>query len=123
MDADVIIAGAGPTGLMLAGELRLARVRPLVLERRPRPREVEKAGGLGGQILQLLHYRGLLERFKEASIDPSPAPKFPWGGVHLDLTTWRIPRCTRYSSRNRGSSACSPNAPRSSAPISAAGTR
>jgi flavin-dependent dehydrogenase len=35
MDADVIIVGAGPTGLMLASELRLARVRPLALERQP----------------------------------------------------------------------------------------
>ena len=33
MDADVVIAGAGPTGLMLACELRLAGVRPVVLER------------------------------------------------------------------------------------------
>ena len=33
MDADVIIVGAGPVGLMLAGELALAGVRPLVLER------------------------------------------------------------------------------------------
>jgi 2-polyprenyl-6-methoxyphenol hydroxylase-like FAD-dependent oxidoreductase len=86
MDADVIIVGAGPTGLMLAGELRLAGVRPLVLERHPQPREIPKAGGLGGQILQLLHYRGLLERCKTASTDPSPAPRFPFGGLHLDFT-------------------------------------
>ena len=33
MDADVVIVGAGPIGLMLAGELCLAGVRPLVLER------------------------------------------------------------------------------------------
>jgi len=33
MDADVVIVGAGPVGLMLAGELCLAGVRPLVLER------------------------------------------------------------------------------------------
>ena len=33
MDADVVIVGAGPTGLMLAAELRLAGVRALVLER------------------------------------------------------------------------------------------
>ena len=51
MDADV---GAGPTGLMLAGELRLAGVRPLVLERQPQPRNTPKANGLGGQILHLL---------------------------------------------------------------------
>ena len=37
-DTDVIIVGAGPTGLMLAGELRLAGVEPLVLERQPRIR-------------------------------------------------------------------------------------
>lgn len=86
MDVDVIIVGAGPTGLMLAGELRLAGVRPLVLERRPQPREVEKAGGLGGRILELLRYRGLLDRFVAASPDPNPAPKFPFGGVHLDFT-------------------------------------
>jgi 2-polyprenyl-6-methoxyphenol hydroxylase-like FAD-dependent oxidoreductase len=36
-DTDVIIVGAGPTGLMLAAELRLTGVRPLVLERRRRP--------------------------------------------------------------------------------------
>ncbi len=54
MDADVIIVGAGPTGLMLAGELRLAGVRPLVLERQPQFRDTPKAGGLSGQIVELL---------------------------------------------------------------------
>ena len=86
MDADVIIVGAGPTGLMLAGELRLAGVRPLVLERQPQIRDTPKASGLGGQILELLRYRGLLERFEAASTDPSPAPRFPFGGMHLDFT-------------------------------------
>ncbi len=66
MDTDVIIAGAGPTGLMLAAELRLAGVRPLVLERQPQRRDTPKAGGLGGPILQLLCCRGLLERFEAA---------------------------------------------------------
>ncbi|UBU18702.1 FAD-dependent monooxygenase [Nonomuraea gerenzanensis] len=85
-NADVIIVGAGPTGLMLAAELRLAGVRPLVLERQPRPRDTPKAGGLGGQILELLRHRGLLERFRAACTGPMPAPRFPFGGVHLDLT-------------------------------------
>ncbi|MFI7635550.1 FAD-dependent monooxygenase [Nonomuraea sp. NPDC049400] len=85
-DVDVIIAGAGPTGLMLAAELRLAGVRPLVLERKPQRRDIPKAGGLGGQILELLRYRGLLERFEAACTAPVPAPRFPFGGVHLDFT-------------------------------------
>ncbi|QYC42040.1 Pentachlorophenol 4-monooxygenase [Nonomuraea coxensis DSM 45129] len=85
-DADVIVVGAGPTGLMLAAELCLAGVRPLVLERQPRPRDTPKAGGLGGQILELLRYRGLLERFEAACTGPAPAPRFPFGGVHLDFT-------------------------------------
>ena len=86
MDAEVIVVGAGPTGLMLAAELGLAGVQVLVLERLPSPSETPKAGGLSGQILDLLRYRGLLERFEAASTGPRPAPKFPWGGMHVDFT-------------------------------------
>ena len=49
-------------------------------------RETPKANGLGGQILDLLRYRGLLERVEAASTGPDPAPRFPFGGVHLDFT-------------------------------------
>jgi 2-polyprenyl-6-methoxyphenol hydroxylase-like FAD-dependent oxidoreductase len=86
---DVVVVGAGPTGLMLAGELGRAGLRSLLLERRPEPSELAKAGGLAGQILQLLHYRGELDRFRLASTDPArpePVPRFPFGGVHLDFT-------------------------------------
>lgn len=86
MDADVIVVGAGPTGLMLARELGPTGVSTVVLERRLEPNEVPKAGGLSGQILPLLHYRGLLERFRAASTAPEPAPKFPFGGLHVDFT-------------------------------------
>ena len=89
VDVDVVVVGAGPTGLMLAGELAGAGVRTLLLERRPEPSVVAKAGGLAGQVLQLLHYRGELDRFRGASTDPGrpePAPRFPFGGVHLDFT-------------------------------------
>jgi 2-polyprenyl-6-methoxyphenol hydroxylase-like FAD-dependent oxidoreductase len=85
-DTDVIIVGAGPTGLMLAGELRLAGVRALVLERGPQVVQTPKAGGIGGQILQLLRYRGLLDRFEAASTNPRPALRFPFGGMQLDFT-------------------------------------
>jgi 2-polyprenyl-6-methoxyphenol hydroxylase-like FAD-dependent oxidoreductase len=87
MDADVIIVGAGPTGLMLACELGLAGVRPLVLERLPQIRDIPKAGGLSGQILEMLRYRGELARFEAASTAPRPASgRFPWGGMHIDFT-------------------------------------
>jgi 2-polyprenyl-6-methoxyphenol hydroxylase-like FAD-dependent oxidoreductase len=85
-DADVIVVGAGPTGLMLACELRLAGVRPLVLERHPQIRDIPKAGGLSGQILELLRYRGELERFEAAGTAAIPAPRLPWGGMHVDFT-------------------------------------
>src|SRR5207237_1153964 len=84
--ADVLIVGAGPTRLMLAVELGLAGVRALVLERLPHPSEIKKAGGLSGQILELLRYRGLLERFEAASTGLRPAPRLPWGGMHVDFT-------------------------------------
>ncbi len=87
MDADVVVVGAGPAGLMLAAELCLAGVRPLVLERQPRVRETPKASGFNGQIVELLRYRGLLDRVEAASGRPvQPAPGAPFGGVQLDFS-------------------------------------
>ncbi|MEZ0050519.1 2-polyprenyl-6-methoxyphenol hydroxylase-like FAD-dependent oxidoreductase [Mycobacterium sp. MAA66] len=85
-DTDVIIVGAGPTGLMLAAELCLAGVKPLVLERLPEIREVAKAGGLSGQILDLLRHRELGERLQAVAGTPTAA-RIPFGGIHVDLTT------------------------------------
>lgn len=85
-DTDVIIVGAGPSGLMLAGELRLAGVRSLVLERQSQRRDTPKASGIGGRILDLLRYRGLIDRFEAVSSDPHLAPRFPFGNIYLDFT-------------------------------------
>ena len=124
MDADVIIVGAGPAGLMLAGELCLAGVRPLVLERQPRLRETPKANGFNGQIVELLRYRGLLDRVEAAAAAPSARLLRPRSAVCIRTShTWRIPRYGRCRSRNRDSSACSTTAPANSAPTYAADTR
>ena len=124
MDADVIIVGAGPPGLMLAGELCLAGVRPLVLERQPRLRETPKANGFNGQIVELLRYRGLLDRVEAAAAAPSARLLRPRSAVCIWTShTWQIPRCGRCISRNRDSSACSANAPANSAPAYAADTK
>lgn len=82
---DVIIVGAGPTGLTLATELCLTGVKPLVLERLTDIRQVAKAGGIGGQILNLLRYRELGDLLNEAAGEPVTA-KLPFGGIHVDLT-------------------------------------
>mgnify|MGYP000641451966 FL=1 len=84
-EIDVIIVGAGPTGLTLASELRLAGIQPLVLERLPDIREVAKAGGIGGQILNLLRYRELGDLL-DAAAGPPITAKLPFGGIHVDLT-------------------------------------
>ncbi|MGW4484952.1 FAD-dependent monooxygenase [Amycolatopsis sp. NPDC004368] len=83
---DVIIVGAGAAGLVLAAELRLAGVAPVVLERQPKRREVPRANGLGGQILDLLRHRGVLARLEAAATAVHRAPSLPFGGVHLDLS-------------------------------------
>lgn len=59
----VVIAGGGPTGLMLAGELALARVNVAVVERRERQDLAGlRAGGLHVRTIELLHQRGIADR-------------------------------------------------------------
>ena len=62
--ADIVIAGGGPVGLMLACELRLSGTDPIVLERLPGINETPKGNGLVGQIVPMLDYRGLLDRLR-----------------------------------------------------------
>ncbi|MEV4414375.1 rifampin monooxygenase [Catellatospora sp. NPDC049609] len=82
---DVIIAGCGPTGAMLAAELRLHDVRVLVLEKETEPVSFVRIVGLHIRSIELMAMRGLLERMLEhgrqrpaggffAAID-KPAPK------------------------------------------------
>ncbi|MFI9051938.1 monooxygenase [Streptomyces sp. NPDC053427] len=63
MNADVIVVGAGPTGLMLACELALAGVRTRILERRTEPQRDSRALSLHPRSVELMDQRGLLDRF------------------------------------------------------------
>ncbi|MGQ4514293.1 FAD-dependent monooxygenase [Streptomyces sp. DW26H14] len=86
---EVVVVGAGPTGLMLAYELALAGVETLVLEKLSRRVEQVKGGGIQPRTAELLESRGLLEPLLRRA-----APREPAGGhfaalpVPLDCTPW-----------------------------------
>jgi rifampicin monooxygenase len=71
---DVVIAGGGPTGMMLAGELRLNGVDVLVLEQDPEPKKLVRSLGLHVRSVEVLDQRGLLGRFLAAG------KQYPAGG-------------------------------------------
>ncbi|MGV9370658.1 rifampin monooxygenase [Micromonospora tulbaghiae] len=62
---DVIVVGGGPTGMMLAAELRLQGVGVLVLERDAEPPPYVRSLGLHVRSIEVMDQRGLLERFLE----------------------------------------------------------
>ncbi|QND52755.1 hypothetical protein HB779_13195 [Phyllobacterium sp. 628] len=63
-DHAVVIVGAGPTGLMLAGELALAGIGVAIVERRPNQKLAgSRAGGLSSRTLEVLDQRGIVDRF------------------------------------------------------------
>ncbi len=65
MDTQVIIAGAGPVGLLLAAELRLHGVAVVVVERLAEPSPYSKAFGLHARSVETMRLRGLVERLTE----------------------------------------------------------
>jgi 3-(3-hydroxy-phenyl)propionate hydroxylase len=64
MQHAVVIAGGGPTGLMLAAELALAGVEAVIVERRvSRELAASRAGGLHSRTIEILDQRGVVDRF------------------------------------------------------------
>ncbi|WP_328718547.1 FAD-dependent monooxygenase [Streptomyces sp. NBC_00247] len=94
-DTQVVVVGAGPVGLLLAGELRLGGARVVVLERRTGPLTESRATTLHARTMEILDSRGLLETI--------PAPpndlRGHFAGIPLDLGLpgshpgqWKVPQ-------------------------------
>ncbi|MQY27173.1 FAD-dependent monooxygenase [Nocardia aurantia] len=80
IDCDVLVAGAGPVGLMLAAELQLAGARVLVVERRHEPDTAVKAGGINTATAAALDRRGQLSALAPAAAR-RPAFAGHFGGI------------------------------------------
>ncbi|GAA3301618.1 FAD-dependent monooxygenase [Dactylosporangium vinaceum] len=86
MTQPVLIAGAGPVGLMLAYELGLAGVPAVVLERAATPPAPEQSRGMAvnGAVVELLEQRGLMEAIRPFGMS---FPRAHFGHIWLDPTT------------------------------------
>jgi 2-polyprenyl-6-methoxyphenol hydroxylase-like FAD-dependent oxidoreductase len=86
----VVIAGGGPTGLMLAGELALAGVDVAIAERRAtQDLAGSRAGGLHSRTIEVLDQRGIADRFVA---EGQKARVTGFAGVHFDISDFP----TRY---------------------------
>ena len=83
-DHAVVIAGGGPTGLMLAAELKLAGVDVVVVERRTsQDLDGKRAGGLHSRTIEVLDQRGVAERFLS---EGQTHPFVGYAGTFLDIS-------------------------------------
>ncbi len=80
----VVIAGGGPTGMMLAAELALAGVDVAIVERRPgQELESSRAGGLHSRTIEVLDQRGVADRFLA---EGRPVQVHSFAGRTLDIS-------------------------------------
>jgi 3-(3-hydroxy-phenyl)propionate hydroxylase len=87
----VVVAGAGPTGMMLAGELKLAGIDVALVEQRATAQLVgSRAGGLNSRTLEILDQRGIADRFLAEGKAMKTA-----GFAHIPLDITDVP--TRYN--------------------------
>ena len=101
-----VIAGGGPTGLMLAAELALARVDVAIVERRDTQELAgTRAGGLHARTLEVLEQRGVAERFVSAG---QAHPTMAYATALLDMTD----QPTRFPLRARAAAEPHRAAPR-----------
>lgn len=80
----VVIAGGGPTGLMLAGELALAGIDVAIVERRASQNLTGlRAGGLHARTIEILDQRGIADRFLS---EGQKAQVAAFAGQRLDIS-------------------------------------
>src|SRR5438445_7034087 len=84
----VVIAGGGPTGLMLAGELALAGVDVAIVERRASQDLIgSRSGGLHARTIEVLDQRGIADRFLSQG-QVAKVAGFAWIGMDIsDIST------------------------------------
>lgn len=122
MLTDVIVVGAGPTGLMLAAELRLHGVRVVVLEKLTAPTKETRGRGLHARSVEVMDQRGLLDRFLAVS-EKFQAGGFSAASRNRGRSGWTPPTPTVCPPCNRSPSGCSTNVPSNSAPRSGAAVK
>ena len=94
-DTDVLVIGAGPTGLTLAGELALAGATVTVIERQEIPSGQSRGGGISPRTCEVLAMRGLIDDAAAVSVKrgaggghfaglPVPLDARPWRTRHPD---------------------------------------
>ncbi|TNY36149.1 FAD-dependent monooxygenase [Thermomonospora catenispora] len=81
MDTDVIVIGAGPTGLTLAAELRLGGADVIVFERRTERSWESRGIGVTARATEMFHQRGLLDRLENIEI----TRQGHFGGIPIDF--------------------------------------
>ena len=82
---DVVIAGAGPNGLLLACELGLAGIQPAVLDPMIGPNPHPRVNRIVGQGVRILDHRGMYSQLTGTAEPPQPAPRSTFAGFALDL--------------------------------------
>ena len=89
--ADVVIVGAGPTGLMLAIEIVLGGAKVIVLERLTEPDETIKAGGIGALGAEALERRGMGPAIaaEERTVTDAMAAMMKSSGISTGPPSWQ----------------------------------
>jgi 2-polyprenyl-6-methoxyphenol hydroxylase-like FAD-dependent oxidoreductase len=97
MDTDVLVVGAGPTGLMLANQLGRRGVRAMIIDRHAGPSLQTRALGVQARTLEIYWHLGIVERALELGkratganlwAQGRPAARIPLGDIGRDLSPY-----------------------------------